>query len=76
MGFMLFKNGNEVEVYHTDIGYDKLFGRLRIWGGSLSIELECNVVMKPEGVRDIADFLDEWEDNPTVLGILEKEEWI
>lgn len=71
MSFKLFKNGNEVEVYHTDIGYDDLFGWLVInHDGNLSMLLDAGVMMTADGARGVADFLDEWEDNQTVRKIL------
>lgn len=70
MGFMLFKNGNDIEVYHTDIGYDELFGNLRIYNNSLALKLDEDIVMSADGAIAIANFLAEWKDNPTVLEIL------
>ena len=75
MEFKLFKNGNEVEVYHIDVGYDNLIGRLKINpGGTLSILLEPRVRVLSAGARSLAEFLDEWESNPTIREILETEE--
>ena len=76
MSFKLFKNGNEVEVYHTDLEFGELLGRLEINpDGNLCMLLDVGVMMRAEGARAVADFLDEWEDNPTILEILETEEW-
>lgn len=71
MSFKLFKNGNEVEVYHTDIGYDKFIGTLMISSkGNLSMLLNDVVMVTAKGARAVADFLDELEDNQTVRKIL------
>ena len=76
MSFKLFKNGNKLEVYHTDIGYDELFGWLVINpDGNLSMVLNDVVMMTAKGARAVADFLDEWEDNQTVREILEDKGW-
>lgn len=77
MSFKLFKNGNEVEVYHTDIGHDELFGWLVIsQNGNLGMLLDGDIMMRADGARELADFLDEWEDNQTVREILGNYRWI
>ena len=77
MSFKLFKSGNKVEVYHTDLEHNELFGWLVINpDGNLSILLDDGVMMRADGARAVADFLDEWEDNQTVRGILENNWWI
>lgn len=71
MSFKLFKNGNKLEVYHTDTGDDELFGWLVIDpDGNLNMLLDDGVIMTADGARGVADFLDEWEDNQTVRKIL------
>lgn len=76
MSFTLFKNGNKLEVYHTDTGDDELFGWLVINpDGNLGMLLDDGVMMTADGARVVANFLDEWEDNPAILEILETEEW-
>lgn len=77
MSFKLFKNGNKLEVYHTDIGYDELVGWLVITpDGNLSMLLDDGIMMLADGARAVADFLDEWEDNQTVREILRNDRWI